>query len=105
MLCGLYIILDPQEAIVTLDLKQYQRNGVTVILKWTQEGSYFSFNVSVIPQVELVFTGDTSVELTALYNTMYNVTIISAHLCGSSRTYTILLNYSSSEYPYFYIID
>ena len=92
----LYIILDPQEVNVTLVLKQYEISGVTVILEWIQERSFCSYNASVVPQVELVFTGDTRVELTALYNTMYNVTIVASHPCGSSRTY-IVLNYSSSE--------
>ena len=61
-------------------------DNVTVILEWTPENG-MSYNVSVVPQVAVRFTGDRSVQLTASYNTVYNVSVV-ATLCGRNNATT-----------------
>ena len=72
---------------------QFGIDDVTIVLMWEQEDGT-SYNVSVHPNVNIRFTGNTMVELTSVsYNTSYMVSIV-ATLCGRNNyTAVIRLNY------------
>ena len=73
--------------------EQFGMDGVTVILEWSQENNGTSHNVSVVPLVAIWSTGSTRVQLTVLYNTLYNVSVV-ATLCGRhNATTTVELSY------------
>ena len=54
------------------------------MLDWAPENGV-SYNVTSVPLAGVAFNGSTSVQLTLLYNTQYNVSIL-ATLCGQSNT-------------------
>ena len=64
--------------------EQFRADNVTIILEWSQDNyGTLSYHVSVTPQVDIRFTGSTSVQLTVSYNILYNVSVV-ATLCGLS---------------------
>ena len=67
---------------ISLVSQQYEGNGVTVILEWTQERPLYSYHVNITPQLALMFNESTRVRLTARYNILYNFSVAAAHLCG-----------------------
>ena len=75
----------------SVSLKQMETDSVTVILEWVQENGT-SYNVSVVPQASIRFTRSTSIQLTVLYNVLYNVSIV-ASLCGQNTTGISVLSY------------
>ena len=71
---------DPKELNVTLVSENYETHAVILILEWTHMHSA-SYYISVSPQLELRFDGSTRVQLTALYNTQYNVSVVASYSC------------------------
>ena len=62
----------------------FNKNNATIILEWIQEiGVSYNVDVNPNPQ-ESKLNGNTS-QLTVLYNTTYNVTVV-ATLCGQNTT-------------------
>ena len=80
--------LDPQEASTTISLvsQRYEGNGVTVILEWTQESPLYFYHINITPQMALMFNESTMslsrVQLIALYNMLYNFSVVAVHPCG-----------------------
>ena len=76
---------------------QFGTNNATVTLEWAQEAGV-SYNVSIIPQVDVKFIDNTAVQLIGVaYNVGYNVSIVSI-LCGrNSTTTSIQLSYGESH--------
>ena len=67
-------------------------NSVTATLEWIQE-SGVTYNISIFPQVPVEMLRISSVQLTLLYNTDYNATVV-AILCRQNNvTTTIPLRY------------
>ena len=65
--------------------------GVSIILKWTpQIGA--SYDIIVVPVVDVIFIENISANLSLLYNTSYNVSVIAKSICGQAST-TFELNY------------
>ena len=54
--------------------------GVVTTVEWIPR-KFLSYTISVFPEITLVFTGDTRVQLTIPYNTQITVNV-SATLCG-----------------------
>ena len=70
---------------------------VTVTMEWIPARDVMWYNVNTEPQVIIVFTGNTSIQLVALYNTHYNVTIVaseSSALCNYTGISRVEFNYS-----------
>ena len=66
---------------------EFEISAVAVILDWTIEpmSSFYSYNVTVVPQLHAVINGSTHrVMLMVPYNFLYNVTVVADHLCGQS---------------------
>ena len=54
-----------------------------------------SVNVSPLTEVEIMFTGSMSIQLTLPYNTLYNVSITQPGICGQpNQTAFLELSYS-----------
>ena len=66
--------------------EQFEKDGVTVTLEWTQENSY---NFSVFPSLPIIFSGDANVQLKVPYNTVYNISllVIPPNPCGQNDTF------------------
>ena len=92
--------LDSQKILnITIFSEEFNDNNVTVTLELSVGNSPVSYNVSVYPQTTITFIGDSMVELTALYNTLYNVSISESSApipCGQNTmsATSIILNYS-----------
>ena len=90
--------------------RQFSSDRVTVVLEWTLLSSLSHYpqllrdvSVSIVPdsEVEMLLLGNTSVHLTLLYNTLYNVSIIQPATCEQlSQAAFIELKYSK-----FIVID
>ena len=63
------------------------KNDVSVILEWTPEISGLTYNINVLPSALVRFRRSTSVDITAAYNTLYNVSVVPS-LCGEYGTTT-----------------
>ena len=66
--------------------EEFRADDITVTLELSGE-SRVPYSVSVVPQVDVVVTGSTIVQLTVLYNIQYNVSIATS-LCEQSYRYT-----------------
>ena len=77
--------------------ERFLTTNITVTVEWTPARDYVWYNISSEPQVDVIFAGNTSIQLVALYNTLYNVSIVaSSALCnytGISRV-EFIINYS-----------
>ena len=78
-----------------------------VILEWTLSSSLTQYprllqnvNVSIVPDsgVEMLLLGNTRIQLTLLYNTLYNVSIVQLAACEQlSQAAFIELKYSKFD--------
>ena len=63
-------------------------------MKWTQlKDAAAVYTVRVSPPVSMMFTGSTSRQLTILYNTEYNLSVVAVIPCRANATAFIELNY------------
>ena len=79
--------MDSQGAFANISLvsQQYEGNGVTVILEWTQGSSLYSYHVNITPHLALMFSGSTSVQLGAMYNILYTFSVVAVHPCRQNN--------------------
>lgn len=93
--------LDPNEVNTSSLSEQFEREGVMITIEWTQQSSLVSFLVSVHPEVAIQLNISNSVtasaQLVIPYNTVQNVSISAAVLCGLSSMTTIMLNYGEFQ--------
>ena len=75
------------------NISEYSADNITVTVEWTQQ-VYTTYDVTVVPLVPIVFTGNTSCQLTVPYNMEYNLTVKATVPCRSNATAFIRLNYS-----------
>ena len=61
---------------------------VSLSLSWTQRTVGALYNVTVIPQAEMNFTEQTTIQLTLSYNVIYSVTIVTI-VCGQTTSTTV----------------
>ena len=71
--------------------EEFGVDNVTVFLQWTQElsNSLVTYHISVKPMAQ-ISTGNGRANVTLLYSTPYNVSIV-ADFCGRRSTTTTLL--------------
>ena len=50
-------------------------------LEWTEENFLYSYNVSVSPQLEVMFIGKVRVQLKVPYNSLYSVSVAAIQPC------------------------
>ena len=64
----------------------FVEDGIVVLLEWMeQSGVTYNYNVTITPQVPIVWISGTSVKVRVDYNVNYNMTILlSATLCGQN---------------------
>ena len=79
--------------------EHFQMNFVSVTLKWTAKNG-ISYSINVNPETAISYTGERSAQLSILYNTKYNVSVV-ASLCGIDQTiYSIIINYGKLQKIY-----
>ena len=75
-----------------------ESDGVGVTLEFIHENqSLYSYNVNVSPNVTIMFAERTNLQLTASYNTFYNVSILAIPQCGQ-RTVTTFIELYYGKY-------
>ena len=76
-----------------------ETDGVSITLEWTPQVGV-SYNVTVIPAIDVIFTERAmSVNLSLLYNTVYNVSVVATSLCGQLiRATFIELHYGEQQF-------
>ena len=76
--------------------EHFQMNFVSVTLKWTAKNG-ISYSVNVNPETAINYTGEWSAQLSVLYNTKYNVSVV-ASLCGTSQAVnSMTINYGKLQ--------
>ena len=70
-------------------------DSIAVILKWTLEDGVL-YNVSVVPEVDIIFNGTACVQLMLSYNMLYTVSVEATQCGGDATSTTIELSYSKS---------
>ena len=76
---------DLQEDNVTITVHSVQllSEYVSIILEWSRQNFFYSYDIIIDPQAEAVsFSGSRMAQLTLSYNTLYNVSVVATHLCG-----------------------
>ena len=83
---------------IEIGSEQYERDNVTVVLEWPNEGGGVAYSATVTPESPLMAetltrNGTQGIKLVLLYNRRYNVSTV-ATLCGVNSTTSITeLNY------------
>lgn len=83
---------------ITIREVELHSENVTVTLEWSQENPSYSYNVTVIPQIELAYNHQCTtctVQLTLSYNTQYNASVVAIHPCGQSTLTSFIELYYS----------
>ena len=76
----------PSNVIINIS-EFFDTNSVIATLEWTQQNDV-TYNVSIFPQISIAsveMLGGSSVQLTLLYNTHFNVSIIATR-CETTTT-------------------
>ena len=84
------VVYGIENVTITLDLANNLENNVI-------------YNVSVIPEAQIMLIGNTRAQLIVLYNTQYRVSIVTSHRCSRNQT-TIELNYGKLKFPLTYTV-
>ena len=82
---------DPQE-FITSQLERFEIDSVTVILAWPQGNPLHSYQVIVLPHVEVTFLGKVRAQLKVAYDIQYNVSVVATSPCGqnAAMAFTVL---------------
>ena len=72
--------------------EEFGADNVTVTVEWTQEEGAM-YRIIIVPQEPMTFTGDSSIQLTLLYNTNYRVSVEAALPCQHQAHGHIMLFY------------
>ena len=75
---------------LSISSEEYEADSVTVTEEWA---SVQQADVRISPLVPIKFTGLTSLQLTILYNTEYNFSVVAVAPCRPNATAFITLNY------------
>ena len=75
--------------------EEYRADSISVVVEWTQQKSV-SYNITIIPMVPVIYTGSTSVQLIASYNTEYSVSLEASTVCQSIVSSNTSLFYGKS---------
>ena len=62
--------------------EHFESTGVIVTVKWIEESPFYLYDITVVPQVEAIFTGRVRVQLKVQYNSLYNVSVVASSPCG-----------------------
>ena len=81
---------DPQK-FITSQSEIFGIDSNTVTLEWPQGNPLHSYQVSVLPQVEITFMGKVRVQLSVSYDVMYNVSIVMSSPCGQNAAMVFTL--------------
>ena len=86
---------------ITIKEEELQSESIMITLEWIQENVILSYNVTVIPQIELAYDQQCTtctVQLTLSYNTQYNISVVATHPCGQSYVTSFVELHYKGEY-------
>lgn len=66
-------------------MEQFESDGVTVILELYENAYFYSYYVSVTPDIVMRINGSIHLRLKLPYNTFYNVSILATSPCGQNH--------------------
>ena len=75
---------------ITILSEVLEEDGVMVTLEWTEENFLYSYNVSVSPQLEVIFIGRVRVQLKVPYNIFHNVNVTAIPPCQQNNILTFV---------------
>ena len=85
----------PSTPTLSIVSENFTADNVTVTVEWTQQvGAMHNTTVTLLPPASSLFTGSNGQNLTLLYNTGYNFSVVAFTRCESA-TASIVLNYST----------
>ena len=73
--------------------EEFGADNVTVTVEWTQEEGAILYGIIIVPQEPMTSIGDSSIQLTLLYNTNYSVSVEAALPCQHQAHGHIMLFY------------
>lgn len=88
---------------LTVLSEEYESDNITIIVEWASPlqqayvATIMSYSLGISPPVHLMFTGRSSAQLTILYNTVYNLSIVATNLCRPNATAFLILNYGEAH--------
>ena len=93
--------IEHQKSEVTVLSEEFEVDGVIITLG-IGENAHYSYHVSAIPQLTSVTSiGSARFQFEIPYNTLYNVSVVAAHLCGQNNVTTFIdLYYSKCDIRY-----
>ena len=78
---------------ITVLTEEFEQDGVTVTLEWTEENSLYSYDVIVSPELDVMvinYFGRFSVRLKVPYNRLYNVSVAAMPPCQRNNMATFI---------------
>ena len=74
--------------------KDYSPDNVTVTVAWIQLAGAM-YDVGIVPLASIVSTGNVNCQLTVVYNTEYNLSVVAVTPCGNATAF-ITLHYGKA---------
>ena len=77
--------------------KKFNSHLISASLQWTPQIGV-TYNVSTVPAVDVQTIGNSSANLSLLYSTVYNVSIVATSPCGQTIITSIDLYYGEQRF-------
>ena len=94
------IFLDPARALgptAIITSEEFGSDNVTITVEWTlEEGA--TYQIIVVPQISINFTGGSSIQLILPYNINYNLSLETALPCHQTHSYVRLFYGKFNDY-------
>ena len=71
--------------------EDYSPDNVTVTVAWTQLQAGAMYDIGIVPLAPIVSTGNVNSQLTVVYNTEYNLSVVAVTPCGNTTAFITLL--------------
>ena len=75
-----YFLGPSESGPIAVTSEEFGADNITVTVKWTQEEGV-TYQIIVVPQIPINFTGESSIQLILLYNINYNLRVETALPC------------------------
>ncbi|MCG8626759.1 MAG: hypothetical protein MJE68_32755 [Proteobacteria bacterium] len=70
--------------------ENYSPDNVTVTVAWIQQAGAM-YDIGIVPPAPIVSTGNVNSQLTVVYNTEYNLSVVAFTPCGNTTAFITLL--------------
>ena len=90
--CIIYFLGLSEFGQIVVTSEEFGADNVTVTVEWTQEECTM-YQITIVPQIPVPFTGESSIQLILPYNTNYNLSVEAALPCQHQAHSHVLLFY------------